>query len=82
MFKLSARGLACAALVVASSTPADAQGQLHVVSKSGCPDVDFDEVQAAIDAASEGDVVLVRPTPAPGPGYGSFSIDGKGLTLL
>jgi hypothetical protein len=47
------------------------------------PSADFDQIQAAIDFASEGDLILVGSTSGPsGPAFGSFEIVGKSLTLL
>jgi hypothetical protein len=47
------------------------------------PSADFDQIQAAIDFASEGDLILVGANNGPsGPAFGSFEIVGKSLTLL
>lgn len=53
------------------------QGQLWVVDKAGGPGADFTEIQPAIDAAADGDTILVH-----GGSYGAITIDGKGLTLV
>lgn len=55
------------------------QGSLWLVDGDGGPGVDFLAIQGAIDAASEGDAVLVR---AAASSYDAFSIDGKSLTVL
>ena len=62
------------------ATPAAAQGKLWIVSDSGCPKVDFATIQEAVDAAAEGDVILVRAKRSDA-GYGDFTIDGKSLTV-
>ncbi len=56
--------------------PALAQGDVLVVDANGGPGV-FTELQPAIDAAAEGDVVLVRKGQ-----YAGATISGKSLTLL
>ncbi len=62
-------------LVLASG--AAAQGQVWVVDDDGGPGVAFTDVQAAVDAASDGDLVLVRPG-----AYAGFSIVAKGLAVV
>jgi hypothetical protein len=47
-----------------------------VVAPSPGPGVDFTTIQAAIDAASDGDTVLVRAGT-----YDSFAVDGKALVV-
>ena len=71
--------LAPGGLVLAFALPGAAalaaQGSVHVVApgQSGA----FEDVQAAVDAAASGDVILVR-TPA----TSSFVVDGKSLHIL
>lgn len=56
---------------------ASAQGKLWVVAKGGGPGVDFANIQPAVNAAADGDAILV------GAGiYRSFQIDGKSLILV
>src|SRR6188474_1656426 len=59
----------------ALSTPALALGQVHVVDANGGGD--FADIQPAVDAAGEGDVILVR-----GGHYSSFSVSGKDLVIV
>lgn len=40
---------------------------------------DFTSIQAAVDAAADGDTILVRPDPL---GYTAFSVNGKALALV
>lgn len=72
--------LLTAAWLLPASTNAQV-GRLWVVSDSGCPLVDFDELQPAIDAAAEGDVILVRPRTTLTV-YQPFTIDGKSLAII
>jgi hypothetical protein len=64
-------------------TPQDGiAGRVLVVSPTASPGVDFTNVQHAIDAADEGDTLLLRTgsydsSPAP-----AFTIERKGLTLV
>lgn len=48
---------------------------VRIVHPSGT--LDFEEIQAAVDAASDGDVLLVAQGT-----YPAFTIDGKGLSVL
>ncbi len=57
--------------------PALAQGSVIVVDDAPGPPADFDDVQDAVDAAADGDVVLVRPGI-----YTGFTVDGKALRVL
>ncbi len=66
----------CVASLCVGSSPAFGQGQLWVVDKAGGPGFDFTEIQPAIDAAADGDTVLVRSGT-----YSSFAIDGKSLVV-
>jgi hypothetical protein len=52
-------------------------GKLWIVSTSGCPNVNFTTISAAIAAASDGDVILVRPG-----NYAGFTVDGKSLAIV
>lgn len=61
-----------AALVLAG---ASALADLHVVDASGAGD--FTSIEAAVQAASDGDVILVRPGT-----YGYFLMLEKGLTVV
>ena len=67
---LAALTLVCLAL------PNQAQSVL-VVDGSGGPGK-FASIQAAVDAAVDGDVVLVKPAPSP---YLPFTVDGKWLSI-
>ncbi|HYC77776.1 MAG TPA: hypothetical protein VEI02_09130 [Planctomycetota bacterium] len=49
---------------------------VHVVDDQPGPGVGFTDVQAAVDAAASGDVLLIHPG-----SYGTVVIDGKALTL-
>ena len=60
----------------AEETGAAAQSALWIVGQSGCPRVNFTEIQPAVEAASEGDVILLRRGI-----YGDVTIDGKALTI-
>lgn len=54
----------------------NAQGQVWTVDDNGGATVDFQAIQPAIDAASDGDLVLVRPG-----AYSAFTIDGKSVVV-
>lgn len=58
---------------------AAAQGQVWIVGSSLDPDTDFTQIQPAVNAAADGDVVLVRETG--GNPYQGFSVAGKSLTI-
>ena len=51
-------------------------GRLHVVDDDGGPGVAFTDLQPAVDAASDGDLILVRSGT-----YSAFQIDGKALIV-
>ncbi len=52
--------LLCGALLgLSSAALLPAQNKLWVVSDLPCPDVDFPDIQSAVDAAAGGDVILV-----------------------
>lgn len=67
--KVSLRLAACALLTVLAS----AQG-VRVVTPAG--DLNFTDIQPAVDAAGEGDVLLVAEG-----SYSAFTIDGKSLSI-
>ena len=52
-------------------------GQVWIVDASAAPDADFVEIQDAIDAASRGDLILVREGT-----YERIDIAGKGLSVV
>jgi len=56
---------------------AHAQGDVWRVDDDPGPDVDFSDLQAAIDAAVSGDLILVADGT-----YSAFTIDGKALTVV
>ncbi len=63
--------------VLCLSLPAAAQGVLHVVDDLAGPGVDFTDVQSAVDAASDGDTILVRDGTYPG-----FTVTAKALAVV
>ena len=69
---MSLRAPACLSLLLASAM--SAQGTVWTVDFDGSGD--FDEIQPAVDAAADGDVILVAPG-----GYAPFRISGKGLRV-
>lgn len=66
---------ACLA-IPALTTPAFAQS-VHVVDDDPGPGVDFRDIQEAIDAASDGDLVLVKDGD-----YTPFHVNAKGLQIV
>lgn len=68
--------LAAALLVALTAAPALAQSRAWVVDAFGGPGTDFTDIQPAIDAAAEGDAILVRAG-----SYSPFTIAAKSLTL-
>lgn len=56
---------------------AHAQGDVWHVDDDPGPDVDFNDLQAAIDAAVSGDLILVADG-----NYSAFTIDGKTLAVV
>lgn len=52
-----------------------ANAEVWIVSAAGIGD--FTEIQPAVDAAAEGDTIVVRPGD-----YPAFAVDGKGLTIV
>lgn len=63
-------------LILGGASRATAQGAVHVVDALAGPGSDFTTIQAAVDAAVGGDVLLVRAGVYPG-----FGIDAKPLTV-
>lgn len=63
-----------AAVVPALAAPQD--DNVWIVDNSGAP-ADFTELEAAVSAAVDGDVVLVKEG-----NYGPFVIEGKGVTVV
>jgi hypothetical protein len=64
------------ALSAVFALPALAQGKVWVVDDDPALGVDFTTLQAAIDAAHDGDLLLVKAGT-----YAGFTIDGKSLAL-
>ncbi len=69
------RSLAVVSLLWPAASLARA-GEVWVVAPSGGQ---FTSIQEAIDAASSGDIILLRPNPA---GYAPFDVSGKSLAIL
>ena len=66
--------LTCASIpLLASSAP----GETFVVDRQGGAGSQFVDIQSAIDAAMDGDLIVVQPGK-----YVPFTIDGKALTIL
>lgn len=65
----------CSALL-AGSTSAD----VHVVDSNGFGD--FTDIQAAVDAAADGDTILVQRPPRATSRYPGFVIDGKAISIV
>ena len=70
------RPLAC--ILLSSLLAPSVAGEVLVVDGNGGPGVDFTSLQAAVDAAAEGDTLLVYR----GGDYATFAIDGKSLDLV
>lgn len=71
--------LACAAVSLGVAFPVLAAPQsdnLWIVDNSGAP-ADFTELELAMQAAADGDVILVKPG-----NYGPFSMQGKGVSVI
>lgn len=64
------------AAALAAAGPAAAANQVFVVGPAPGPGIDFTEVQSAIAAAGDGDIVLLKDVADV-----SVAIDGKGITL-
>ena len=71
-------------LPLALAASLSAQGKVWVVDDDGGFGVDFTVLQDAVDAAADGDVVLVRTGvygPSDGPTSAVLDIGGKGLVV-
>lgn len=66
-----------ATLIVMSSFATIARATTYVVDAANGPGTDYRRLQSAIDAAADGDVLLVRRG-----SYGSIDIGGKALTVV
>jgi len=77
---MSLRSLfACAAVSFGAALPVLAAPQddnLWIVDNSGAP-ADFTELELAVEAAADGDVILVK-----GGNYGPFTMGGKGVSVI
>lgn len=69
-------GLLTCFLLVELGGLAEGQSAVWVVDAAGGPGSDFTEIQPAVDAASDGDVVLLRSG-----AYAGFVVDGKSVLL-
>jgi len=65
------------ALTCTLATASLAQGAVHVVDDDGGPGVDFTVLQDAVDAAADGDLILVETG-----NYFSMTIDAKSLIVV
>ncbi|MEW6744898.1 MAG: hypothetical protein AB1486_19255 [Planctomycetota bacterium] len=72
---MNAIALRSSALLLVAFLSSQASATTWIVDSSGGGD--FREIQPAIDAAVDGDLILVRPLGS----YSSFTIDGKGVTV-
>jgi len=63
--------------VLLLAAPAAAQGAVWVVDAAAGPGSDFTDIQPAIAAAADGDVILVR-----GGLYSSFTLDARSLAIV
>ena len=64
-------------LALLLALPPAALQQVHVVDDDGGPGLNATSIQAAVDAASEGDSILVRDG-----AYGRFEVVGKSLSIV
>lgn len=79
LVRASNRFLVPLVLLLLGALAGDASAQGHVWVVDGSGGADFTEIQPAVDAAAEGDVIYVRRvTPTP---YASFQVVAKTLTL-
>lgn len=70
-----APGLAALTALMALTPTSLGQGAVHVVDDDG--PAPFADIQSAIDAAADNDLILVRDG-----SYGFFAVDGKSLTIM
>lgn len=77
----NARRTIVALCALAGLTNTVSAAQVWVVAPTLGPGVDFTSVQAAVAAASPGDIVLVRAAP-PGAYGGDLALGGKALTIV
>ena len=66
-----------AAALLLLELPVAAQGQVLVVDASSGPGSQYMDIPPAVQAAGDGDVILVRPG-----AYTTFSVTGKALTIV
>ncbi|GJM22666.1 MAG: hypothetical protein DHS20C15_25810 [Planctomycetota bacterium] len=71
------RTFVCTLLGVTSLALALSAQQVHVVDAAGAPGSDFVALQPAVDSASGGDILLIRPGSYAGP-----TVIGKALSLI
>lgn len=71
----------CALLACALRAPAEAAGQVFFVAPAAGPGVDFTTVHAAINARSDGDIVLLQAGSYPATGT-QLELANKALTLI
>lgn len=67
-----------ATVLVALSAPALAQNQVWTVDWAVPSDADFEHIQDAVDAAADGDTIVVREAIG---AYRGFRVDGKSLVI-
>ncbi|TAJ15811.1 MAG: hypothetical protein EPO68_12215 [Planctomycetota bacterium] len=67
---------------LAAAAVAHASNQVFVVGPVAGPGIDFTNVQSAINAAANGDIVLLRSGTYAATGASQITISGKGLTLV
>lgn len=77
LVRLPRAALAVGIATVAGMSLAQAQGEVWRVDDDPGPDVDFSDLQPAIDAAVTGDLIQVADGV-----YTAFTIDGKSLALV
>ena len=77
MHPRASHALAPIAALALISPLAAAQGTVHVVDDDGGPGVDFSSLQAAVNAAVDGDVVLIRSG-----SYAGLTLTDKDLVLV
>jgi hypothetical protein len=77
--QIASRLAMCVASLCLGSSLPYGQGKLWIVDKAGAPGFDFTEIQPAVDAAGEGDTVVIR-TSFPSH-YAGFTVEGKSLVI-